>query len=187
MPNPVFPMVSGGNVGEVYMVPGPGLLGTALGSKSLILRFRRYSASPDILRREPVHHIQHEHHCSRNTIADCDVLQRGCWYSWRAALKRSAVLTRPSKLMTATSVGVYTIGDTLLTDSGCLAALNVNFIDLQNNRHPSQHTVGKSIKLPADACGLLPVSPPKEHHNRCTFCRHSGNPRTCDSGSVIDS
>jgi hypothetical protein len=34
----------------------------------------------------------------------------------------------------------------------------INFIGLQNNRHPSQHTVD-----------------------------HGGNPRTCDSGSAIDS
>jgi hypothetical protein len=35
--------------------------------------------------------------------------------------------------------------------------------------------------------GLLSVSPPEEHHERRTFCRRGGNPRTCDSGSAIDS
>jgi hypothetical protein len=35
--------------------------------------------------------------------------------------------------------------------------------------------------------GLLSVSLPEEHHERRTFCRRGGNPRTCDSGSVIDS
>jgi hypothetical protein len=35
--------------------------------------------------------------------------------------------------------------------------------------------------------GLLSVSPPKEYHERCMFCRHGGNPRTCVSGSAIDS
>jgi hypothetical protein len=35
--------------------------------------------------------------------------------------------------------------------------------------------------------GLFSVSPPEEHHERRTFCRRGGNPRTCDSGSVIDS
>jgi hypothetical protein len=35
--------------------------------------------------------------------------------------------------------------------------------------------------------GLLSVSPPEEHHERCMFCRRSGNPRMCDRGSVIDS
>jgi hypothetical protein len=35
--------------------------------------------------------------------------------------------------------------------------------------------------------GLLSVSPPEEHHERCTFYRRGGNPRTCDSGSVIES
>jgi hypothetical protein len=30
-------------------------------------------------------------------------------------------------------------------------------------------------------------NPPEEHHERRTFCRCGGNPRTCDSGSAIDS
>jgi hypothetical protein len=30
---------------------------------------------------------------------------------------------------------------------------------------------------------LLSVSPLEEHHERRTFCRRGGNPRTCDSGS----
>jgi hypothetical protein len=34
---------------------------------------------------------------------------------------------------------------------------------------------------------LLSVSPPEEHNERCTFCRRGGNPRTCDSGSAINS
>jgi hypothetical protein len=25
--------------------------------------------------------------------------------------------------------------------------------------------------------GHLPVSPPEEHHERCTFCRRGGNPK----------
>jgi hypothetical protein len=35
--------------------------------------------------------------------------------------------------------------------------------------------------------GLLSVSPPEEHYERHTFFRRGGNPRTCDSGSVINS
>jgi hypothetical protein len=35
--------------------------------------------------------------------------------------------------------------------------------------------------------GLLSVSPHEDHHERRTFCRRDGNPRTCDSGSAIDS
>jgi hypothetical protein len=35
--------------------------------------------------------------------------------------------------------------------------------------------------------GLLSVSPSEEHHEKRMFCRHGGNPRTCDSGSAIDS
>jgi hypothetical protein len=35
--------------------------------------------------------------------------------------------------------------------------------------------------------GLLSVSPPEELYERRTFCRRGGNPRTCDSGSAIDS
>jgi hypothetical protein len=31
------------------------------------------------------------------------------------------------------------------------------------------------------------VSLPEEHHERRKFCRRGGNPRTCDSGSAIDS
>jgi ribosomal protein S14 len=34
--------------------------------------------------------------------------------------------------------------------------------------------------------GLISVSPPEEHERR-TFCRRCGNPRTCDCGSAIDS
>jgi hypothetical protein len=29
--------------------------------------------------------------------------------------------------------------------------------------------------------GLLSVSPPEEHHERRTFLRRGGNPKTCDS------
>jgi hypothetical protein len=35
--------------------------------------------------------------------------------------------------------------------------------------------------------GLLSVFPPEEHHEMHKFCRRGGNPRTCDSGSAIDS
>jgi hypothetical protein len=35
--------------------------------------------------------------------------------------------------------------------------------------------------------GLLSVSLPEELHEKCTFCICGGNPRMCDSGSVIDS
>jgi hypothetical protein len=42
-------------------------------------------------------------------------------------------------------------------------------------------------QAPTGACGHLSVSPPEEHHERRTFCRRGGNPRTCNSGSVIDS
>jgi hypothetical protein len=35
--------------------------------------------------------------------------------------------------------------------------------------------------------GIISVSPPEEHHERRKFCRRGGNPRTCDSGSAIDS
>jgi hypothetical protein len=40
----------------------------------------------------------------------------------------------------------------------------INFIGLQNNRHPSQHT-GSMVS------GLRSVSPLEEHHERHTFCR----------------
>jgi hypothetical protein len=68
----------------------------------------------------------------------------------------------------------------------------INFIGFQNSRHPSQHTpLIWRLRAPDQGstvdCGLLSVSPPEEHHERRTFCRRGGNPRTCDSGSVIDS
>jgi hypothetical protein len=79
----------------------------------------------------------------------------------------------------------------------------INFIVLQNNRHPSQPAVGnvrktsgncqqrpleESIAEPLSlVLGLSSVSPPEEYNERRTFCRRGGNPRTCDSGSAIDS
>ena len=47
-------------------------------------------------------------------------------------------------------------------------------------------TSRKVLELSAVASSLS-VSPPEEHHERRTFCRHGGNPRSCDSGSAIDS
>jgi hypothetical protein len=87
----------------------------------------------------------------------------------------------------------------------------INFTGLQNNRRPSQCPVNNVhiasgncpqrplwewiaeplshvlTLTPAGACGLLSVSPPEEHHERRKFFRRDGNPRTCDSGSSIDS
>jgi hypothetical protein len=41
--------------------------------------------------------------------------------------------------------------------------------------------------LQARICYMeLFVIPPEEHHERRTFCRRGGYPRTCDSGSAID-
>jgi hypothetical protein len=47
----------------------------------------------------------------------------------------------------------------------------LNFIGLQNKSHPSHHTVGNVHKASGNVLGLP----------------HGGNPRTCDSGSAIDS
>jgi hypothetical protein len=71
-------------------------------------------------------------------------------------------------------------------------------INFQNNRHPSQHTVGNVHKASLIWCpqvpdqgstvgGLLSVSLPEEHHKRHMVCRCGSNPRTCDSGSAIES
>jgi hypothetical protein len=49
------------------------------------------------------------------------------------------------------------------------------------------NTLLASPQAPAGACGLLSASPPEKHHKRRKFCRRGGNPRTCDSGSSIDS
>jgi hypothetical protein len=60
----------------------------------------------------------------------------------------------------------------------------INFIGLQNNPliwRPQAPDQGSTVD------GLLSVSPPEKHHERRTFCRRGGNPRTCDSGSAIDS
>jgi hypothetical protein len=56
----------------------------------------------------------------------------------------------------------------------------INFIGLQNNLTPCGTRSGVYG-------GLLSVSLTEEHHERRTFCRRGGNPRTCDSGSAIDS
>jgi hypothetical protein len=56
----------------------------------------------------------------------------------------------------------------------------INVIGIQNNRHPSQNTVGNVHKAPAPAGA-------RSGEIRRTFCRRDGNPRTCDSGSAIDS
>jgi hypothetical protein len=45
----------------------------------------------------------------------------------------------------------------------------------------------KLLETVSKGCGLLSVSSPEEHHERRMFCRRGGNPRTCDSGSAIDS
>jgi hypothetical protein len=83
----------------------------------------------------------------------------------------------------------------------------INFIGLQNNRHPSQHTIHDALqaekqkevhctpliwrlRVPDQGStvgGLLSVSLPEKHHKRHTFCRHGSNPRTCDSGFAINS
>jgi hypothetical protein len=55
--------------------------------------------------------------------------EKQCWCRWRVALKRSAVLTRPSRLTRACSVGENTIGDTLLRASGCSAVSNVSLAE----------------------------------------------------------
>jgi hypothetical protein len=50
----------------------------------------------DIVRREPVHLIEREHRFGSNTIADWDSsAERQFSCTWGAALRRSAVLTRP--------------------------------------------------------------------------------------------
>ena len=67
-----------------------------------------------ILRREPAEQIQREHHFSDHTIADWGMFCREMrWYIGWAALRRSAVLTRPLRSMEASSVGRNTIADTL--------------------------------------------------------------------------
>jgi len=54
------------------------------------------------------------HRFTSNTTADWGPLFRPYWCTWRAALKRSAVLTRPSRSTRASSVGANITGATLL-------------------------------------------------------------------------
>jgi hypothetical protein len=80
----------------------------------------------------------------------------------------------------------------------------INFIGFQNNRHPSQHSVGNVHKASGTVSNGLfrnrsqapdqgstvdffRFPAPEEHHELRKFCRRGGNPRKCDSGSVIDS
>jgi hypothetical protein len=66
---------------------------------------------------------------------------------------------------------------------------NIKFIGLQNkstHRTPLIWRLHTPVQGSAVG-GLLTVSLPEEHHERRTFCRCGGNPRTCDSSSVIDS
>jgi len=74
----------------------------------------------DIVRRDPAQQIQNEYRFSWRTFADWGIFG---WCSWSAALKWSVILTRPSRLTTASSVGESTLGDTLLRVSGRSAVL----------------------------------------------------------------
>ena len=66
----------------------------------------------DILRRERAKQIQHEHHFSDHTISNVVRSAKShCWYTWRAGLRRSAVLTRRLRSTRVSSVGENTIGD----------------------------------------------------------------------------
>jgi hypothetical protein len=57
----------------------------------------------------------------------------------------------------------------------------INFIGLQNNSHPLQHTVGNVHK----ASGNCQQRPRQELI--AEPLSHGGNPGTCDRGSAIDS
>jgi hypothetical protein len=63
---------------------------------------------------------------SRTGVCSAD---RHCWNTWRAALRRSAVLTRPFRSTRASAVGENTIGETLLRASGCLAESNAGTVE----------------------------------------------------------
>jgi hypothetical protein len=60
----------------------------------------------------------------------------------------------------------------------------------RENRKKSAHHTPRCLRVPDQGStvgGLLSVSPPEEHHERRTFCKRGGNPRMCDSSSMIDS
>jgi hypothetical protein len=63
------------------------------------------------------------------------------------------------------------------------------FINRLQNRGqlPTGATSGAAGTTSEEKGGLLFVSSPEEHRGRHTICRRGGNPRTCDSGSAIDS
>jgi hypothetical protein len=80
------------------------------------------------------------------------------------------------------------------TDLKCFMYLEISITSIQSLEEKMGETEKRhsNMSTPAGARsgeygGLLSVSPPEEHHERRTFCRRGGNPRTCDSGSAIDS
>jgi len=84
----------------------------------------------DIVCRVPAHQIQREYAFTSKTIADWGMFCRETMLVYvGGALKRSAVLTRPSRLTRACSVGENTKGDTLLRASGCSAVPNVSLAE----------------------------------------------------------
>jgi len=78
----------------------------------------------DILSCIPAQLIKRVHRFTSNTTDDCGPLCRPCQCTWRAALRRSAVLTRPSRSTRASSVGANIIEATLFKGSGCMAVLS---------------------------------------------------------------
>ena len=68
----------------------------------------------NIVHRVSACRIKREHRFSDNTLADWGVLQRPYSCTWRAALRRSAVLTKPFRSTKASSVSANTAGATLL-------------------------------------------------------------------------
>jgi len=76
--------------------------------------------------REPAHKIENEYCFRDQSQTGACSARKPCSCFWRAALLKLVVLTRPSKLTNASSVGESIIGDTLLRVSECLAVLNAS-------------------------------------------------------------
>jgi hypothetical protein len=68
-----------------------------------------------------------------------------------------------------------------------LLATFIKFLESVIKGPPDCHDLAAARARSGEYGVILSVTPPEEHHERRTFCRRGGNPRTCDSGSAIDS
>jgi len=120
----LFGDVKGGLLGPAAVVLRPS--GTGHGSSKVISLSRKFYCLPT------TSYSANKPTKSKTNIASVIIQSqtgacsagKPCWCFWRVALLRLVVLTRPSKLTRASSVGESILGDTLLRVCGCLAVSN---------------------------------------------------------------